>query len=68
MKLLMREFNVNFAKVRRQAGTMVMRLMALVAKMTLPSNKAAPRDFNRRSLYHQASAGIIVCWFSVCSA
>ena len=40
----MREFNVTFAYVRpnKQAGTMVMRWMALVARMKLPSIMAAP--------------------------
>ena len=40
----MREFNATFAYVRpnRQAGTTVMRWMALVARMKRPSNMAAP--------------------------
>ena len=40
----MREFNVTFASVRpnRKAGTTIMRLMALVTRMKLPSNMAAP--------------------------
>ena len=39
----MREFNVTFAQVRpnRQAGTMVMRRMALVTRMKLSPNMAA---------------------------
>ena len=39
----MDEFNVTFTYVRfdRQAGTMIMRCMALVARMKLPSNMAA---------------------------
>ena len=40
----MDELNVTFTKVRpiRQAETTVMRRMALVARMKLPSNMAAP--------------------------
>ena len=39
----MTEFNITFAKVRpnRSAGTMVLRMMALVARIKLPSNMAA---------------------------
>ena len=39
----MREFNTTFAQVmpNRQAGTMVMRCMELMAGMKLPSNMAA---------------------------
>ena len=38
-----REFNVTFTQGRlnRQAGTIVMRQMALVARMNIPSNAAA---------------------------
>ena len=40
----MTEFNITFAKVRpnRSAGTMVLRMMALVARIKLLSNMAAP--------------------------
>ena len=40
----MREFNVTFAYVKphRQAGTMVMRWVALAARMKPPSNMTAP--------------------------
>ena len=40
----MREFNATFALVRpnRQTGTTVMEQKALVARMKLPSNMAAP--------------------------
>ena len=43
----LREFNVTFARVRhnRQAGTIVMRRMALAARMKLPSNMVAPGMF-----------------------
>ena len=39
----MGEFNITFTKIRhnRQAGTLVMTWMALVARMKLPSNMAA---------------------------
>ena len=41
---MMREFNVTFAMVRSntQTGTTVMRQMAIVARMKLPSIMAAP--------------------------
>ena len=43
MEICMREFNVTFAQVRpnRQTGTMVMRRMALLARMKLSSYMAA---------------------------
>ena len=40
----MREFNITFAQARpnRQAGTTVIREMAIEARMKLPSNMVAP--------------------------
>ena len=60
----MREFYFTFAQVKhkRQAGTTVMRRMALVVRMKLPSNMAAPGRCERSMCVNQVKAvtGLVV--------